>query len=100
MHRTRTDARAVAELPRLNVSRSSTKSQFRFRRDPLCTKYERPILSRAVFRARGDLSTNHDVDRKRERGIRSRARAEERTREREKRERERKSKLEPSLYQI
>jgi len=71
----------AAKLPRLNVSRSSAKSQFRFCRT-LFAQSTSGLYSLAVFRARGDLSTNHEVNRKRERGNKL-AREKERKRERE-----------------
>lgn len=56
----------AARLPRLNVSRSSAESQFRFRRTLFTPSTNRPVVSCRLFRARGDLPTNHGVDRERE----------------------------------
>lgn len=65
MHRIWSDshtATMAAKLPRLNVSRSSAKSQFRFCRT-LFAQSTSGLYSLAVFWARGDLSTNHEVNR-------------------------------------
>lgn len=52
-------AMTAAELPRLNVSPSSAKSQFRFCQILFAQSTE-TAYTLAVFRVCGDLSTNHD----------------------------------------